>query len=42
VQLIGVTGGTAVRLGNAEPVSVEALKQAHESWFPSFMDGKPA
>jgi len=42
VQLIGMTGGTAVKLGNAEPVSVEALKQAHESWFPSFMDGKPA
>ena len=34
---IGTTGGNSLILGNAEPVAVATLTQAHESWFPSFM-----
>ncbi|WP_367714920.1 phosphoribosylformylglycinamidine synthase subunit PurL [Nitratireductor sp. GISD-1A_MAKvit] len=36
--LIGTTGGQSLVLGAAAPVSVSALKQAHEAWFPAFMD----
>ncbi|SMQ66306.1 phosphoribosylformylglycinamidine synthase subunit II [Devosia lucknowensis] len=36
---IGTTGGTTLTLGAATPVSVAALKVAHETWFPSYMNG---
>ncbi|MBJ3783979.1 phosphoribosylformylglycinamidine synthase subunit PurL [Devosia sediminis] len=36
---IGTTGGTTLTLGAATPLSVAALKVAHESWFPSYMNG---
>ena len=39
---IGSTGGTMLNLGGAKPVSVATLKDAHESWFPSFMEGEPS
>jgi len=39
---IGTTGGTSLTLGGARPVSVTTLKEAHESWFPSFMAGEPS
>ena len=39
---IGTTGGTTLTLGGAKPVSVATLKAAHESWFPSFMEGEPS
>ncbi|MFB2551587.1 phosphoribosylformylglycinamidine synthase subunit PurL [Ensifer soli] len=39
---IGRTGGDAVVLGEARPVPVAALKEAHEGWFPAFMDGGKA
>jgi len=39
---IGTTGGTTLTLGGATPVSVATLKGAHESWFPSFMEGEPS
>ncbi len=39
---IGSTGGTTLTLGGAKPVSVATLKAAHESWFPSFMEGEPS
>ncbi len=39
---IGTTGGDALVLGAARPLSVASLKDAHEGWFPSFMDGKAA
>jgi phosphoribosylformylglycinamidine synthase len=39
---IGRTVGTNVTLGNARPVAIEELRSAHESWFPSFMDGEIA
>eukprot|EP01038_Epipyxis_sp_PR26KG_P020260 gene20260-28677_t len=37
---IGRTGGSSVKLGNARAVSIDQLRDAHESWFPQFMDGK--
>jgi phosphoribosylformylglycinamidine synthase subunit PurL len=36
---IGTTGGDALRLGSEAPVSLAALRQAHESWLPHYMDG---
>jgi phosphoribosylformylglycinamidine synthase II len=36
---IGTTGGTTLTLGAATPVSVATLRGAHESWFPSYMNG---
>ena len=34
---IGAVGGDAVKLGGAEAVSVAALREAHEGWFPAYM-----
>ena len=39
---IGVTGGAALKLGNARPIPVEELRAAHDSWVPRFMDGPDA
>jgi selenophosphate synthetase-related protein len=39
---VGITGGKALKLGASRAISVEELHAAHESWFPSFMDGKAA
>ncbi|MHA6297809.1 phosphoribosylformylglycinamidine synthase subunit PurL [Devosia sp. CAU 1758] len=36
---IGTTGGNALTLGAARPVPVATLTAAHESWFPSYMNG---
>ena len=36
-QAIGTTGGHALKLGPAHAISVEALRTAHEAWFPAFM-----
>jgi phosphoribosylformylglycinamidine synthase II len=36
---IGTTGGTTLTLGAATPVAVATLRGAHESWFPSYMNG---
>jgi phosphoribosylformylglycinamidine synthase len=36
---IGTTGGDALRLGDEAPVTLAALRQAHESWLPHYMDG---
>jgi phosphoribosylformylglycinamidine synthase II len=33
---IGTTGGSELILGNAKPVSVVALRTAHEAWFPNY------
>jgi phosphoribosylformylglycinamidine synthase II len=37
---IGVTGGTALTLGEARPVPVAELRAAHEGWFPAYMQGE--
>ena len=35
---IGNTSGNTLKLGEARAILVHDLKQAHESWFPEFMD----
>ncbi|PZO80451.1 MAG: phosphoribosylformylglycinamidine synthase subunit PurL [Mesorhizobium amorphae] len=35
---LGRTGGTALQLGSARAIPVSDLIEAHESWFPGFMD----
>ena len=37
---IGMTGGAALTLGASAPVSLAAMREAYESWFPNYMDGK--
>lgn len=36
--VLGRTGGDALKLGSTRPIPVAALKDAHERWFPAFMD----
>lgn len=36
--VLGRTGGDALKLGAAREIAVSALKEAHEAWFPGFMD----
>lgn len=36
---IGDTGGSELKLGDADAISVKILRQAHEDWFPAFMAG---
>lgn len=38
-HMLGVTGGTDLKLGDARAVPVSELKAVHEGWFPAFMDG---
>jgi phosphoribosylformylglycinamidine synthase len=35
---IGTTRGTELKLGDARAIAVAAMREAHESWFPQFMD----
>ncbi|HEY8596336.1 MAG TPA: phosphoribosylformylglycinamidine synthase subunit PurL [Devosiaceae bacterium] len=37
---IGSTGGSALKLGEADAVEVKTLRQAHEAWFPNYMGGE--
>jgi phosphoribosylformylglycinamidine synthase II len=37
VTRIGTTGGTALTLPGAGPISVESLREAHERWLPEYM-----
>ncbi len=36
---IGTTGGDALALPGETPVTIAALRQAHETWLPRYMDG---
>jgi phosphoribosylformylglycinamidine synthase len=36
---IGTTGGDALALPGEAPVTIAALRQAHETWLPRYMDG---
>ena len=36
---IGATGGGDLKLGGKVAISVAKLKEAHENWFPAFMNG---
>jgi phosphoribosylformylglycinamidine synthase len=40
LAVIGKTGGSSVKLGTARAVEIKELRNAHESWFPQFMDGE--
>lgn len=40
--IIGTTGGTALNLPGEAPISLAALNNAHEAWFPAYMSGKSA
>ncbi len=35
---IGTTGGDALKLGDDCTIAVSLLKDAHESWFPAYMN----
>ncbi len=37
--VIGRTGGVALTVPDAKPISLAELRGAHEGWFPSFMAG---
>ena len=39
---IGVTGGDALKLGEARAIPVKDLQAAHEGWFPTYMAGEIA
>ncbi|MBX3577090.1 MAG: phosphoribosylformylglycinamidine synthase subunit PurL [Rhizobiaceae bacterium] len=39
VPCLGRTGGTELKLGAVRAVPVQALRAAHEGWFPHFMAG---
>ena len=36
---IGTTGGTALILPEGDPISLDGLRRAHETWLPAYMDG---
>ena len=36
---IGTTGGDALALPGEAPIAIAALRQAHETWLPHYMDG---
>ena len=36
-QQIGLTGGDALILGTARPISLSELRAAHEAWLPRYM-----
>jgi phosphoribosylformylglycinamidine synthase len=38
---IGMSGGSGLALGDAEPIPIARLKERHEAWFPAFMSGGP-
>ncbi len=38
--VIGTTGGTALILPEGDPISLDGLRAAHESWLPAYMDGR--
>jgi phosphoribosylformylglycinamidine synthase len=39
---LGTTGGDALTPRDDRPILVGTLREAFESWFPAYMDGKPA
>ncbi|MBO6758971.1 MAG: phosphoribosylformylglycinamidine synthase subunit PurL [Roseibium sp.] len=41
VHPIGTTGGTQLTVEGVLTISVETLREAHETWFPAYMSGKP-
>jgi phosphoribosylformylglycinamidine synthase len=39
-HMLGTTGGDTLILGDARPLAVSALREAHEGWFPTYMKGE--
>jgi len=39
-ERFGVTGGGALIFAGEPPIEIEALRRAHDSFFPSLMDGR--
>jgi phosphoribosylformylglycinamidine synthase len=35
--VIGRTGGTSLTVAGKDPISIEALRAAHEAWLPGYM-----
>ncbi len=40
LEAVGITGGVALTLPSARPISVSDLKAAHEGWLPRYMGGE--
>ena len=40
LTILGSTGGAALTLGGEPPISMAALRAAHESWLPGFMENQ--
>ena len=40
-EAIGKVGGAEIVIGGTAAVPLQALRRAHEGWFPRFMDAKP-
>jgi phosphoribosylformylglycinamidine synthase len=38
--LIGMTGGTTLKVDGAGEIALTQLKRAHEAWFPAYMKGE--
>ncbi|MEO8883198.1 MAG: AIR synthase-related protein, partial [Devosia sp.] len=38
--VLGETGGSSLKLGDARPIPTAELKSAHEGWFPRYMAGE--
>ena len=39
-SLIGMTGGTTLKVDGVGEIALSQLKRAHDSWFPAFMKGE--
>ncbi|MFS2318208.1 phosphoribosylformylglycinamidine synthase subunit PurL [Maricaulis sp. D1M11] len=42
VQVIGLTGGTAITVNGAHPLELDTLRTAHEGWMPAMMSAQAA
>jgi phosphoribosylformylglycinamidine synthase subunit PurL len=38
--VIGSTGGATLILPEGDPISLDGLRTAHETWLPAYMDGQ--
>jgi phosphoribosylformylglycinamidine synthase len=38
-RIVGKATGNALKLASEAPLSLQALRTAHERWLPHFMDG---
>jgi phosphoribosylformylglycinamidine synthase len=38
--VIGTTGGATLTLPEGDPISLDGLREAHETWLPTYIAGK--